>query len=91
MAILSGARNKRNTFLAQKLFDRFQILFHNDKNCLISATILLGNTYAMCGDFSMASDIRLRLNQSGLRKMAGLSTTVVNGQIVVSGIKIYSL
>lgn len=49
-----------------------------------AATVLLANTYAAQSDFSRASDIRLKLNQSGVKKLTGLSWTVVNGQVVVS-------
>jgi hypothetical protein len=84
VSILSAARNLCKTFLAQKMFDQIQLHFSDDKNHLISAMVLLANTYARNGDFSIASDIRMKLNQSGLKKIPGLSTTVINKQIVVS-------
>ncbi|CAF1295049.1 unnamed protein product [Didymodactylos carnosus] len=82
MSILSAARNQRNPSLAQKIFDRIQPHFHNQQDYSTSAAVLLANTYALSGDWSAASDIRMKMNQSGMRKMAGLSWTVVDEKIV---------
>ena len=84
MALLSAARNQRNALLSQKVFDRIKNYFPNDKDYLVSATILLANTYAVNNNFEIASNIRNELNQSGMKKVIGFSSTVVNGKIVVS-------
>ncbi|CAM4849778.1 unnamed protein product [Rotaria magnacalcarata] len=45
-AMLSGARNYHHVSLSQKLYDRMRSLFLNQHSDLISAAILLSNTYA---------------------------------------------
>ncbi len=84
VSILSAARNQRNPLLAQKIYDRIQPYLKDQKIYATSATVLLANTYALAGDLTTASMIRMKMNQSGLKKLAGLSWTVVNGKIVVS-------
>ncbi|CAF1176710.1 unnamed protein product [Didymodactylos carnosus] len=82
MAILSAARNQRNPSLAQKIFDHIQAHFHDQQYYVTPAAVLLANTYALSGHWSTASDIRMKINQSGMKKMAGLSWTVIDGKIV---------
>ena len=84
VALLSGARNQRNVPLAQKTFDSIQRYFFSDKARLVAAMVLLANTYALSGDLDTASTIHSKLNQSGVKKVPGLSSTVVNRQLVVS-------
>ena len=84
MALLSGARNVKNNNLSQQLYDRMKKHFPQSKDPLISASILLANVYASTGNIDKASDIRIRLNQSGAKKKMGLTSTVVNGQVYVS-------
>ena len=84
MSILSAARNQRNPLLAQKIYDRIQPYLKDEKIYAISAPVLLANTYALAGDLKTASINRMKMTQSGLKKLAGLSWTVVNGKIVVS-------
>ncbi len=84
VAILSAARNQRNPLLAQKIYDRIQPYLKDQEIYATSATVLLANTYALAGDLTAASMIRMKMNQSGLKKLPGLSWTVVNGKIVVN-------
>lgn len=84
--MLSGARNQKNPSLSQKYFDRIEKLFPKMNNDLLSATVLLANTYASTGDFTKATELRMKIGQSGIKKKAGLSWTVVNGKIVVRNI-----
>jgi hypothetical protein len=84
VSILSAARNQRNPLLAQNIYDRIQPYLKDEKIYETSATVLLANTYALAGDSTTASMIRMKMNQSGLKKLAGLSWTIVNGKIVVS-------
>jgi hypothetical protein len=84
VALLSGARNEKNSLLSQKMYDRMKKLFPDLTNPLISAAILLANTYASSGEIGKASSIRIQLNQSNMKKKPGLSWTVINGQIFVS-------
>lgn len=84
VAILSAARNQRNPLLAQKIYDRIQPYLKDQEIYETSATVLLANTYALAGDLTTASMIRMKMNQSGLKKLPGLSWTVVNGKIVVN-------
>ncbi|CAF1464338.1 unnamed protein product [Rotaria sordida] len=80
-ALLSGARNNRNIHLSQTIFDRIKKLFPELTNSLTSATVLLANVYASSGDIEKALDIRIQLTQTGAKKKAGLSWTIVNEQL----------
>ncbi len=84
MILLSGARNVKNSNLSQNIYDRMKKLFPQMVNSLLSAAILLANTYASSGEMDKASNIRIQLNKSGIKKKIGLSWTSVNGQLFVS-------
>jgi hypothetical protein len=84
VSILSAARYQRNPSLAQKIYDRIEPYLNDQEMYATSATILLANTYALSGDLTTASTIRMKMNQSGLKKLAGLSWTFFNGKLVVS-------
>ena len=62
--------------------------FSNSTESITAATVLLANTYASSGDVRTASDIRHDLNQSGIKKKAGLSWSSVNGKLYVIKFKI---
>jgi TRAP-type mannitol/chloroaromatic compound transport system permease large subunit len=91
VAFLSGARNEKNKELAEKIFHRMQKLFPELPNQLTSAAILLANVYASTGHSDKASDIRMQLQQAGLKKKVGVSWTVVDGEIYVNINQIYLL
>ncbi|CAF0902753.1 unnamed protein product [Adineta steineri] len=83
MALLSGARNSRQTHLSQEIHKRMQLLFPNEKNHLISASILLCNISSSLGDHEEAQALRLdRIKEFGNKVKAGLSWTEVNGEVV---------
>ncbi|CAF2008344.1 unnamed protein product [Rotaria magnacalcarata] len=83
MAILSGARNSRDSILSEKMYRRMKILFPDEKEALISGSILLCNVYSSLGDHEEAEDIRFnRRKELGKKVQAGLSWTEVNGEIV---------
>ncbi len=84
MALISGARNKKDAPLAEKLFNRFQKHFPALKNRLTAASILLSNVYASTGNMEKSSDIKKKLLQYGLKKTAGLAWTETNDQVYVS-------
>ena len=84
VAVLSGARNQRNSPLAEQIVDRMKKLFPDLKTELISASVLLANIHGSLGDREKASDIRTELHQSGLKKKAGLSWTAPDGNSYVS-------
>ena len=84
MALLSAARNKKDRDLSQKIFNRIQELFPQDKSYLTSASILLSNVYASTGDFENSTKIKNNLIHSGLKKTVSLSWTETNGQVFVS-------
>ena len=84
VALLSGARNVSNIHLSQNVYDRMKKLFPQISDPLMSAAILLTNVYASSGHIDKASNIRIQLNKSGLKKRIGLSWTVTNGQLFVS-------
>ncbi|CAF3649448.1 unnamed protein product [Rotaria sp. Silwood1] len=82
MAILSGARNSRQHILSQKIYDRMEILFPNEKETLKSGSILLGNTYLSIGDSEQAENVRSnRIKELGTKIKPGVSWTEFNGEI----------
>ena len=87
VAMLSGARNGKNTYLSQKIFDRIRLLFPHNENRLSSATVLLANTYGLTGDFTRTSELRMEMSQSKLKKVPGRSSTIVDGKLVVRPVK----
>ncbi|CAF1264235.1 unnamed protein product [Adineta steineri] len=83
MTILSGTRNSRQHILSKQIYDRMKILFPNQKDSLISGSILLSNIYSSLGDHQEAENIRLnRIKQLGTKVKSGTSWTEVNGDIV---------
>ncbi|CAF1573374.1 unnamed protein product [Adineta steineri] len=83
MALLSGARNSRQSHLSQEIHKRMKLLFPNEKNLLISASILLCNILSSLGHHEEAQAIRLdRIKEFGNKVKAGLSWTEVNGEVV---------
>ncbi len=84
MIVLSGARNVKNSYLSQNIYDRMKKLFPQMVDSLLSAAILLANTYASSGEIDKASDIRIQVNKSSIKKKIGISWTAVNGQFFVS-------
>ncbi|CAF4242472.1 unnamed protein product, partial [Rotaria magnacalcarata] len=65
VALLSGARNQKNSKLAQEVVDRIRMLFPDVKGSLLPASILLANTYASSGDIEKATNIKIELHKSG--------------------------
>ncbi|CAF1237394.1 unnamed protein product [Adineta ricciae] len=84
MSFLSAARNQRDPLLAQRMYDRIEPYLKDQEVYATSAQVLLANTYALAGDSATASTIRTKMNQSGLKRLAGLSWTVVNGKVTQS-------
>lgn len=83
-ALLSGARNHRQAEISQKIYDRMKTLFSDKKSDMISASILLSNTYASIGDQQKANNLRSdRIKEFGKKVQVGSSWTVVNGQLYV--------
>ncbi len=83
-ALLSGARNCRDSVLSEKIYSRMKILFSDQKDALISGSILLGNTYSSLGNYEKAETIRSnRINEYGKKVRPGLAWTEVDGEIVV--------
>ena len=84
VALLAGARNEKNPRLSQRVFNRMKENFPRSSDPMISASVLLANTYASAGNIDMASDIKIQLHQSGAKKKVGLTWTEVDGQLFVS-------
>ncbi|CAF5116123.1 unnamed protein product, partial [Rotaria magnacalcarata] len=80
-ALLSGARNAKNVYLSQNIYDRMKNLFPEEKDALISAAVLLANVYASSGEIDKASNIRLEIHKSGTKKKVGLTWITVDGQL----------
>ncbi|UJR07570.1 hypothetical protein I4U23_011858 [Adineta vaga] len=64
----------------EKVHDRMKKLFPQLTDSLIPASILLANVYASTGEIGKASNIRIQLSKSGVKKQVGVSWTTVNGQ-----------
>ena len=64
VTILSATGNQRNTCIAQKSFDRIQNISPDSKIDFIAATVLLSNSKASADDFSTASQIRMKWNNT---------------------------
>jgi hypothetical protein len=83
-AILSGARNSRQRILSKQIYDRMKKLFPDEKETLISASILLCNIYSSLGDHEEAENIRLnRIKEIGTKVKPGVTWTEFNGEISV--------
>ncbi len=82
--MLSSARNAKNISLSEKIFHRIEKNFSDDESYLRSARILIANAYSLSGNKSMASNIRMKINQSNTKKFISYSWTVVNGKVYVS-------
>ncbi|CAF1270060.1 unnamed protein product [Adineta steineri] len=83
MALLSGARNSRQSHLSQEIYKRMQLLFPNEKHHLRSASVLLCNISSSLGDHEEAQALRLdRIKEFGNKVQVGLSWTEVNGEVV---------
>ncbi|CAF3986932.1 unnamed protein product [Adineta steineri] len=65
------------------MYDRIEPYLKDQEIYATSAKVLLANTYALASDLTTASNIRMKKNQSGLKKLTGLAWTVVNGKVVV--------
>ncbi|CAF1159522.1 unnamed protein product [Adineta steineri] len=82
MAILSGARNSRNSIVSEKIYERMKLLFQNEKDTLTSGSILLSNIYSSLGQHEEAQHIRLnRIKQVGKKVQPGLAWTEKDGEI----------
>ncbi|CAF1169539.1 unnamed protein product [Adineta steineri] len=81
-AILSGARNSRNSIVSEKIYERMKLLFQNEKDTLISGSILLSNIYSSLGQHEEAQSIRLnRIKEVGKKVQPGLAWTEKDGEI----------
>ena len=83
MSLLSGVRNRNDVALARQIIQRMKQLGGVDNNHFASASVLFTNILASSGDLEEASQLRLEMSQSGIRKKVGLSWTEVNGEVVV--------
>jgi hypothetical protein len=84
VALLSGARNMKNSHLSQQIYNQMKKIFPELTNQLTSASILLANVYASSGEMEKALNIRNQLSESGAKKTIGLTWSAVNGKIFVS-------
>lgn len=87
VTMISGARNQRQPFLSQRLYDRMKCLFPDHRSELVAASILLSNTYLSVGDEQRAQEVRLdRIQQFGKKVKPGLTWTAVNGELLVTAV-----
>ncbi|CAF2132356.1 unnamed protein product [Rotaria magnacalcarata] len=69
---------------AQELIDEYERNHSPEptiKNPLISAAVLLANTYASSGEIDKASDLKLEMHKSGIKKKVGLTWITTDGQL----------
>ena len=85
VTMLSAARNHNDSVLSKKLYDRMQLLFPDHKSQLISASVLVSNTYVSVGDSQKGEQIRIdRIKRFGNKVKPGCSWTEVNDELVVN-------
>lgn len=84
MALLSGARNQSNSQLSEEIFRNIKKHFPDHKERIISASVLVANSYASSGDLDKSSKIKSEYLHGSVKKKAGISWTEVNGDLVVS-------
>ena len=85
VAMLSAARTCRDAVYSRKLYERMRSLFPDQRSELISASILVSNTYLSVDHEQEAQDIRSdRIKRLGNKVRAGISWTEVNGEVVVN-------
>ncbi|CAF1523270.1 unnamed protein product, partial [Adineta ricciae] len=53
-ALLSGARNVRDSNLSNRIYKKMQLLFSDEKDTLIAGSVLLSNIYSSIGDHHRA-------------------------------------
>ncbi|CAF4748440.1 unnamed protein product [Rotaria socialis] len=82
LALLAGARNAKNNQICQNVFNRMKKLFPDLTDPITAATILLANSYASSGEIDMASKLRQELAKLSRKKQAGISWTLINGQVI---------
>ncbi|CAF3185331.1 unnamed protein product [Rotaria socialis] len=83
MALLSGARNNRNMTLSEKIYNRMKTLFPDQKQGLLSGSILLSNVYSSLGKYEQAKNLRYHEKKElGVKVKIGLSWTEVYGELV---------
>ena len=81
---MSGARTEHNSEIAEKFFFRMKKLFPDPKGDLVSASILLSNTYCSTEKSHLSESLRKEIRELSIRPQVGRSWTCVNGQLVVS-------
>jgi len=85
VALLSGARNSRQSVLASRIYQKMKQIFPNEKHQMIPASILLSNIYTSIGDDKQASQIRHhRLKNYGKKVTPGEATTEDGDEILVN-------
>ena len=67
----------------KRFFIVWNIIF-SDNQDFTAAGVLLANTYGLSGNKSMASNIRMKLSQSDVKKIFGCCWTVYGGKVHVS-------
>ena len=84
VAIMSGARNHRDLVRCDKFYNRIKTLFPHHKDYLISASILLSNTYSSLGHDQQAAAIQShRKTHHGSKVKPGMTWTEKDGEIAV--------
>ena len=81
---MSGARTQQNTNVLEKFFVKMKNNFPDLKDDLISASVLLANTYSSTEKSDRSENLRKEIRESIIRPQIGRSWTCINGQLVVS-------
>ena len=83
---MAAARTQHNSELSEKFFAKMKTLFPDLKHDLLSASILLANTYISSEKSDRFWNLKKQIKQSSVRPQIGRSWTCVNGQVFVSDI-----
>jgi hypothetical protein len=91
VAIISDARNCRESVVSERVSNRMNTLFPDQNNALVSGSILLANIYSSLGDDEQAIIIQSnrRINY-GNKAKPGLNWAEKDGGIVVTDLFLVS-
>lgn len=84
MALLSCASRKKNSDLAESVYDRMKKRFPEMDDAMTQAATLLANAYISSDKLGKAPENRIATHKSDVKKQVGLSRTAIDSELFVS-------
>ena len=84
VALLGALRVHRQKKLAEMMRHRIGQMFPQHSEVQVAAAVLMANTYSLLGEVEKATDVKIEMHRSGMKKKAGESWTTAEGQFYVS-------